>query len=174
MSNSKTGSTPLSHLERRSLKKIYEEHSKLVFSIACGFFGPMEAEDVTQDFFTKKVVAALRNGKNAALEDKAYISRMTKNYCLDKIKPMKFKKMSEAISTHDLSDTLGQTQEEEIDRKMDLVTSLSCLDEKEKKVINLYLEGCKGKEIEKITGLSNASKKRKAIEKKLAKLLKNK
>jgi len=171
----------LTDLERQALHKIYVEHNRKVYSIIVGYFGRFEADAILKDFFGN--IALKKIDKLDKLKNERYICRSITNFCIDRLRSTKKGRMIEPLIgsidlTKDSNLVIYQTSNDDyvhyVNQKIELIMSVPFLNDTERLILKLYLKDYSMKEINKITGLSNASKKRRDIEKKLSKYFKSK
>lgn len=130
------------------LEYIYEDYSRLLFSVALSLLGSKEAaEDALHDTFVKLADVAKQYNKNSGGSAKAWLVAVCRNLCLDRLRKDKRAKTETDTYTVDFTEKLAS----------ELVFSemLSALTYPDKEIVLLRVAfGLSHREIASIIGLT--------------------
>lgn len=134
------------------LEKIYTVHFDFVYGLANSYL-PNNADDVTAEFFGKKIRKILKDGKYEACKSQSFIYTVASNYFKSAYRLNKSKTKEPLDGNHSYSISTGNPYRL-IDLNIDLQNAMACLSEKERMVISKQLEGFNDTEISKIMEIS--------------------
>lgn len=134
--------------DMRQLEYIYENYSRLLFSVALSLLGSKEAaEDALHDTFIKLADVAKQYNKKSTGTAKAWLVAVCRNLCLDKLR-------KEKPTTTD-ADTYTSDFTEKLDSEQAFYKMLSALNSPDKEIVLFKVAfGFNHNEIAGIVGLT--------------------